>query len=90
MAEPTPLLQVRGLTRRFGGLLAVSDLDLAVYPGEILGLIGPNGAGKSTTFAMIAGAIPSLGNRPMPLLRGESCALFSTTNHLTAWASKRT
>ena len=58
MAEPTPLLQVRGLTRRFGGLLAVSDLDLAVYPGEILGLIGPNGAGKSTTFAMIAGAIP--------------------------------
>ena len=62
MAEPTPLLQVRGLTRRFGGLLAVSDLDLAVYPGEILGLIGPNGAGKSTTFAMIAGAIaPSAG-----------------------------
>jgi len=58
VSESAPLLQVRGLTRRFGGLLAVSDLDLAVYPGEILGLIGPNGAGKSTTFAMIAGAIP--------------------------------
>ena len=47
MAEPTPLLQVRGLTRRFGGLLAVSDLDLAVYPGEILGLIGPNGRARA-------------------------------------------
>ena len=66
MAEPTPLLQVRGLTRRFGGLLAVSDLDLAVYPGEILGLIGPNGAGKSTVFNLISGVYPCLccaGNR---------------------------
>jgi ABC-type branched-subunit amino acid transport system ATPase component len=56
------LLQVRGLGKRFGGLQAVSDLDLDVRPGEILGVIGPNGAGKSTTFGMIAGAIvPSSG-----------------------------
>ena len=52
-----PLLVARGLTRRFGGLLAVSDLDLEVNAGEILGVIGPNGAGKSTTFNMIAGAL---------------------------------
>lgn len=50
-----PLLQTRGLTRRFGGLVAVSNLDLDIYPGEILGLIGPNGAGKSTTFNLISG-----------------------------------
>jgi len=53
-----PLLVVRGLTKRFGGLLAVGDLDLDVFAGEILGVIGPNGAGKSTTFNMIAGALP--------------------------------
>ena len=53
-----PLLVARGLTRRFGGLLAVGQLDLEVFAGEILGVIGPNGAGKSTTFSMIAGALP--------------------------------
>ena len=42
------LLETRNLGRNFGGLAAVSDLDLAVDEGEILGLIGPNGAGKST------------------------------------------
>ena len=50
------LLEARGLTKRYGGLTAVADLDLDVGPGEILGVIGPNGAGKSTTFGMIAGA----------------------------------
>ena len=50
-----PLLRARGLTKRFGGLLAVSDLDLDIRPNEILGLIGPNGAGKSTTFNLISG-----------------------------------
>jgi ABC-type branched-subunit amino acid transport system ATPase component len=50
------ILEVRGLTKRFGGLVAVWKLDFDVHQGEILGLIGPNGAGKSTTFNMIAGA----------------------------------
>jgi ABC-type branched-subunit amino acid transport system ATPase component len=50
------ILEVRRLTKRFGGLVAVSDLDFMVKEGEILGLIGPNGAGKSTTFNVIAGA----------------------------------
>lgn len=52
------LLETFGMSRRFGGLHAVSDLDLKVHVGEIVGVIGPNGAGKSTTFNMLAGALP--------------------------------
>ena len=51
----TPLLRTNGLTKRFGGLVAVSDLSFDIRPEEILGLIGPNGAGKSTTFNLISG-----------------------------------
>ncbi len=58
-----PLLEVRGLTRRFGGLVAVNDLDFQVRSGEILGLIGPNGSGKSTVMKMIMGIVrPSSGS----------------------------
>ena len=54
-----PILEVRGLSKRFGGLTAVSALDFEVREGEILGMIGPNGAGKSTTFNLIAGTYPA-------------------------------
>jgi branched-chain amino acid transport system ATP-binding protein len=47
------VLEVEGLTKRFGGLVAVDDLSFAVERGEILGLIGPNGAGKSTVFNLV-------------------------------------
>lgn len=49
------LLEVRGLTKYFGGLGAVIDLDFDVNQGEVLGLIGPNGAGKTTVFNLISG-----------------------------------
>jgi len=49
------LLDVHGLTKRFGGLTANADITFDVQEGEILGIIGPNGAGKSTLFRMISG-----------------------------------
>jgi branched-chain amino acid transport system ATP-binding protein len=54
----TALLVVKGLTRYFGGLAAVTDLHFHVNEGEIFGIIGPNGAGKTTAFSMIAGSLP--------------------------------
>ena len=60
-----PLLKAENITRRFGGLVANSDITMRVERGEILGLIGPNGAGKSTLFNIIAGAFPPSEGRIM-------------------------
>jgi branched-chain amino acid transport system ATP-binding protein len=50
------LLKLERLTKSFGGLVAVNDLDMSIEQGEIVGLIGPNGAGKTTVYNMISGA----------------------------------
>ena len=66
------LLEVRGLTKRFGSLVALNGVDFALDEGEILAIIGPNGAGKSTLFNVIAGMeTPSAGR---VLYRGRSLA----------------
>ena len=52
-------LEIKGLTKKFGGLTAVNDFNANVNQGEIVGLIGPNGAGKSTLFNLITGVHPS-------------------------------
>jgi branched-chain amino acid transport system ATP-binding protein len=52
------LLETRGVSQKFGGLVANNDISIAVARGEIVGLIGPNGAGKSTLFNLIAGVAP--------------------------------
>src|SRR6516165_6900164 len=55
----TPLLQVTGLSKRFGGFVALDGVDLAVDRGERIGLIGPNGSGKSTLVNCICGMLAS-------------------------------
>ncbi len=71
------LLEVKNLTKRFGGLTAVSHVDLAVMPGEVRGIIGPNGSGKSTLFNLISGVY-----RPEP---GGSVVVDG--DDITGWES---
>ena len=56
---PRPTLEVEGLTKQFGGLLAVDDVTFQVSQNTVHGLIGPNGAGKTTVFNMISGVLPA-------------------------------
>jgi len=75
--QPTPaagetLLEVKGATKRFGGLVAVNDMSLTVKAGEIVALIGPNGAGKSTMFNLISGVLDATAGEVR--FRGESVA----------------
>ncbi|MFD6441294.1 ATP-binding cassette domain-containing protein, partial [Peribacillus sp. NPDC060186] len=58
----TPLLKVDSVGIQFGGLKAVSDVNVELYPGELIGLIGPNGAGKTTFFNLLTGVyVPTEG-----------------------------
>ncbi|WP_323000002.1 ABC transporter ATP-binding protein [Castellaniella sp.] len=69
-----PLLSIRGLVKRYGGLLVTDHVDLDILPGEIHAIIGPNGAGKTTLVSQIMGEIPSdagsilLGGQPIDAL----------------------
>jgi len=58
MTETTPLLELRGITKRFGAVNALNGVDFHVAPGEVVGLVGDNGAGKSTLVKVIAGIHP--------------------------------
>ena len=72
------MLEVRGLSKRFGGLRAVQGVDLDVPAGSITALIGPNGAGKTTSFAMIAGFI-----------RPDAGSVRFAGQDITGWAPPR-
>jgi branched-chain amino acid transport system ATP-binding protein len=76
------LLEVRGLERRFGGLVAVGGVDLAVRDGEIRALIGPNGAGKTTLINLLSGFLPPTAGEV--LWEGESIARWSVARRVRA------
>ena len=84
------LLEVVGLSKRFGGLQAVSDLSLAMERGEVLGLIGPNGAGKTTLMEAIAGVLAADAGHvlwrgtPLPLPRRREF-LFYLPDGVRPW-----
>jgi branched-chain amino acid transport system ATP-binding protein len=58
-----PALQLEGLTRRFGGVIAVDNVTLSIPKGEIVGLVGPNGAGKTTLVNLVTGFVPKTSGR---------------------------
>ena len=69
MTSAAPLLQVRGLTKTFGGIGAVDNFSFEVKEGSITGIIGPNGAGKTTVFNLVTGVYQPSGGEV--LLDGE-------------------
>ncbi len=88
MAEP--LLQVRNITKRFGKLVAVDDLNLEVRAGEVIGLLGVNGAGKTTVMNMILGlTIPNEGNITVfgRDLQKHRIEILKRTNFCTTYAN---
>jgi branched-chain amino acid transport system ATP-binding protein len=75
-----PLMEVKNLTKRFGGLPAVNDVSFEVKEGEILSVIGPNGAGKSTLFKLISSFLPATSGKIF--YRGED--ITSQSPHVVA------
>ncbi len=59
MTDTTPLLELRGITKRFGAVRALNGVDFRVQPGEVVGLVGDNGAGKSTLIKVVSGINPA-------------------------------
>ena len=59
----SPAISTENLTRRFGDLIAVEDVNLRVAPGQFFGFLGPNGAGKSTTIKMLTGLLAPTAGR---------------------------
>jgi branched-chain amino acid transport system ATP-binding protein len=80
-----PVLEVRDVTRRFGGVRALDGVSLDVRPGEILGFIGPNGAGKTTLFDVISGYTPADAGS-IRLRAGDALVdLHDAPTHVRSW-----
>ena len=78
------MLDVRGVTKRFGGVQALGGVDLDVREGEILGLVGPNGSGKSTLINVVSGHYPLTGGTRRGRRRARSAACRRTRSPAAA------
>jgi ABC-type sugar transport system ATPase subunit len=75
MTEPTPILSLRGIGKSYGAVVAVSEVDLDIFPGEVVAICGDNGAGKSSLIKVISGAEePTAGSLAM---RGKPVSFAS-------------
>lgn len=81
MGSPSPIFELRQVSQRFGTFLALTDLNLNIYPGDRVGLVGPSGAGKSTLLRLLNGTL-------FPT-EGEVWALQRNLNHLTPHQLRR-
>lgn len=81
-AGTQPILDVRAISKSFGGVRAVDGVSLKVMPGEIVSLIGPNGAGKTTTFNLISGVLPLSAGQI--LFKGEDTARLKPSDYAAA------
>jgi branched-chain amino acid transport system ATP-binding protein len=80
-----PVLEVRDVTRRFGGVRALDGVSFDVRPGEILGFIGPNGAGKTTLFDVISGYTPADSGSIRLRADGDLVELHDAPTHVRSW-----
>jgi ABC-type branched-subunit amino acid transport system ATPase component/MFS family permease len=85
LREGRPVLEVRDVSRRFGGVRALDSVSFDLRPGEILGFIGPNGAGKTTLFDVISGYTPADTGSIKLLSRGRMVDLHEAPTHVRSW-----
>jgi len=85
LREGPPVLEVRDVTRSFGGVRALDGVSFDLRPGEILGFIGPNGAGKTTLFDVISGFTPADRGSVRLLSGGEMVELRDKPTHVRSW-----
>jgi branched-chain amino acid transport system ATP-binding protein len=85
LRDGAPVLEVRDVSRRFGGVRALDGVSFDLRPGEILGFIGPNGAGKTTLFDVISGYTPADTGSIKLLSRGRMVDLHDAPTHIRSW-----